>query len=150
MWRRKALAAAFLTLSLGYSEHISEADPVILIPKHGTLIEDRRNFPVEVSIPGYVKNSAANFHFWVSLAMGKDDLRVHWPKFYVKAARFTAPVHDGGHNPLPEKQPMTILLLRVDDSTNQRFVAWLKKGAPYDGLEVTRSEIVARALIYFR
>jgi hypothetical protein len=92
-------------------------------------------------------------HYWVSIASiradGTPDL--HWPKFYVKSAQFKGYVSDGGQNPFPDPQPMQVLLLRVDDGTNQRFIRWLGIGASegYPGLAVKREEIVAQVAIRF-
>lgn len=123
---------------------------VITEPRATALIKNRENFPVAGSIQGYDLVKKRRLHYWVSIATvtaGKPDL--HWPKFYVKEAHFKGRIFDGGQNPLPEPQPMMVLLLLVDDATNQRFNRWLKGGAPYKGFPVRQDEIVASVPIFF-
>lgn len=148
----KLFFAFFITVILGGSvwSPMAVADAVITGPKPGTLIENRRSFPVAVSISDYRKDRASSCHYWVSIASvkGNNQPDLHWPKFYVKSGHFQGNIYDGGQNPLPTPQPMIILLLRVDDSTNQRFIRWFKKGN-FDGLKVNPSEIAASVPIRF-
>lgn len=149
----KLFFAFFITVILGgfVWSPMAVADAVITEPKPGTLIENRLSFPVAVSIPGYRKDRVSSFHYWVSIASvkGNNQPNLHWPKFYVKSGHFQGRIHDGGQNPLPTPQPMLVLLLRVDDATNQFFVRWLQKGAPFEGIKVNRSEIVFSVHILF-
>ncbi len=149
----KLFFAFFITVILGgfVWSPMAVADAVITGPKPGTLIENRRNFPVAGSISDYEEKRAANFHYWVSIASVNENNRpdLHWPKFYVKSGHFQGIIHDGGQNPLPTPQPMVILLLRVDDVTNQAFVRWFQQGAPFEGIKVNRSKIVFSVPILF-
>ncbi len=140
-----------LLITFGSASSVwAQVDARITDPPPGTLIRNRLNFPVSWSIANF--DQARNgWHYWISIADIKDngEPNFHWPKFYVKEGQSTGRIYDGGQNPFPHPQPMLILLLRVDDSTNQRFSEWLKKGAPYKGLPVNTREIVARVPIRF-
>jgi len=126
--------------------------PAILAPPAGVTIANRLNFRVEVSVPQFHQDVSAGFHYWVSVALGHGTPTSHWPKFYVKDKTYVANASDGGTNPYPQKEPATILLLRVDGARNQAFLRWLNAGkAPktWEGLGVVPSEVVARTEVYF-
>ncbi len=130
------------------------ADSVITNPPPNSMIENRLDFPVSGSIDGYSTNRASNLHYWVTIAnVGTDNNpHLHWPKFYIKSANFRGRVSDGGQNPLPEPQVMMIVLLRVDDTTNQRFIRWLKNGSntgSYPGIPIRTSEMEITVPIRF-
>ena len=121
-------------------------------PRANETIANRLDFPVSVSIQGYETDIKQRIHYWVSVALGHGPLKVHWPKYYVKTVHHAGRVHDGGQNPLPTRQAMTLLLLRVDDARNQQFVRWLEDGVrkgTWEGLPVIEAEIVARTPIFF-
>lgn len=123
---------------------------VITEPRPRAIVKNRRNFPAAGLIQDYDLAMKRRLHYWVSIATvsdGKPDL--HWPKFYVKEPQFKGTIFDGGQNPLPAPQPMLVLLLLVDDATNQRFTRWLRAGAPYEGFPVRQDEIVASVPIFF-
>ena len=146
------LAAVVLTSMVRLSAE--SVDVMITQPRPGSLIENRLDFPVGVSIANFKRDRAANFHYWVSLASvkGENELDQHWPKFYVKAGQSQGRISDGGNNPFPYPQKMSILLLKVDDSTNQDFIQWLEQGkrrGGYSGFEVKLSEIAVRIPITF-
>jgi hypothetical protein len=130
------------------------ADAIITNPPSGTLIENRLDFPVTGSIDEYRSDLASNLHYWITIAdVGTDNKpHIHWPKFYVKSAAFRGRVSDGGQNPFPEPQDMMVILLRVDDTTNQRIIRWLKRGrqtGSYPGIPVKPAEIEAMVPIQF-
>ncbi len=120
---------------------------LITDPVANALLSTRAEIPVTVSIDNYQQEIAARWHFWVSLANvdGKGHKINHWPKFYVKAPVYTGKAYEGGFNPLPQPQPMVILLLKVDDATNQRFEQWMKDGPSkgYPGFRVDPRQIIA-------
>jgi len=149
----KLVFAVFIPVVLGIFVWcpMADADAVITEPPAGTLIQNRLDFPVAGSISDYNESRAANFHYWVSIASVKGNNKpdFHWPKFYVKSGHFQGSIHDGGQNPLPTPQPMIILLLRVDDATNQRFIRWFNRGV-FEGFPVQNSEIVVSVPIRFR
>ncbi len=122
-------------------------------PRSGVTIANRLNFPVVISVGSYDKDKAAGFDYWVSIASGQDRPAMHWPKFYVKQGFESRAISDGGSNPLPSKQPMTLLLLRVDRARTQQFELWFdegqKPGGTYPGLSVVLSEVVASVPIFF-
>ena len=130
------------------------ADSVITNPPPGSLIENRLDFPVTGSIDAYSTDRASNLHYWITIAnVGTDSKpHLHWPKFYVKTATIRGRVSDGGQNPFPEPEDMMIILLRVDDTTNQRIIRWLRRGrdtGSYPGIPVRPSEIVVKVPIQF-
>lgn len=130
------------------------ADSVIMNPPPGSLIENRLDFPVTGSIDGYRTDRALNLHYWITIANVGTDKKphLHWPKFYVKTDSFRGRVSDGGQNSFPEPEDMMILLLRVDDTTNQRIVRWLRRGrdtGSYPGIPVRPSEIMVMVPIQF-
>lgn len=140
-----------LLMAIGFGSSVwAQVDARITDPQPNSLIKNRLAFSVSGSIDNFEKDRKG-WHYWISLAnvtdKGQPDLQ--WPKFYVKEGTFTGQIFDGGLNPFPEPQPMLILLLRVDDSTNQRFSAWLKQGAPFPGLPVNPGEIIDRVPIRF-
>lgn len=152
----KVLLVILIAVGFGSSIWFATVQAAALItePPSGTLIKNRLDFPVAWSIDTFDKDRAVNLHYWVSIASvkGNNEIDLHWPKFYVKAGQAQGRVSDGGQNPLPDPQPMVILLLRVDDATNQRFTAWLKRGSTeggFPGLPVKMSEIAARVPIKF-
>ncbi len=148
-----------ILIAVGFGSYIwfatAQAAPIITEPPSGALIKNRLDFPVAWAIDTFDKDRAANWHYWVSIASVKgnnNELDLHWPKFYVKAGQAQGRVSDGGQNPFPYPQPMVILLLRVDDATNQRFIAWLRRGSSkggFPGFPVSTTEVVARVPIRF-
>lgn len=143
----------FIALVIGIgTDHSNGAaqgtPPIIVAPRSGQAIGNRRDFPVNVSIDGYDQDVARGYHYWVSLSIGSEQ----WPKYYVKGAQHTGRVFDGGENPLPTRQTATILLLKVDGARNQQFIRWLQDGTAkglWLGLRVVDREIVAKVDIYF-
>jgi hypothetical protein len=146
---RRVLAVVVVALAA----HPAWAQSLITEPHAGTLIVRRTSFPVAGVISSYDRDVAANFHYWISIASVTDEGKVdlHWPKFYVKDGQFHGWLSDGGQNPFPQPQPMLIVLLKVDDAANQRFVRWLQRGRSegYPGLTLKHGEIVARVPIQF-
>ena len=149
---KRALIALFmgLALILGSAQAMLAAAPqaVIVSPQKNEAITFRAQFPVQVSIPAYDQVVKSGQHYWVSLANVDDKSHMvsHWPKFYVKSGNFTGTLFEGGFNPLPVRQPMVILLLKVDDPTNQRFIQWMKAGTAtgsFPGLTIDPDQIVA-------
>lgn len=151
----KYLRVLLLVAGIVGSAWLSGADAasVITEPVPEQLIDNRVDFGVAWSIDDFYKARASGAHYWISIASirGQDVPDLHWPKFYIKAAQANGRVSDGGQNPLPTPQRMVLLLLRVDDATNQHFTAWLQQGAGggYPGLRVKTSDIVARVPITF-
>jgi len=98
-------------------------------------------------------DKTSKWHYWMSIASvkGNNEPDLHWPKFYVKDGKSRGQLSDGGTNPSSKPQPMFILLLRVDDATNQRFERWHEQGKTegWQGLPVKQAEIVARVPIKF-
>lgn len=140
-----------LLMAIGFgSSGWAQVDARITDPQPNSLITKRLDFPVSWSIANFDRDRNG-WHYWISIANvtnnGEPDLQ--WPKFYVKEGKSKGRIYDGGQNPFPDPQPMLILLLRVDDATNQRFSAWLRQGEPYPGLPVKPREIVARVPIRF-
>lgn len=125
----------------------SNAEPAVFTdPAPGVTIRDRRDFPVSGSVADYDESVAHHWHYWVSLVDPRTS--EHWPKFYVKMARFSGHVYDRAENPYPEPQPMIIVLLRVDDATNQLFARWLRQ-PPWPPFPLDPSQIVALVPIVF-
>lgn len=159
------LCVFFLTVvSASYGQMRDSSLPqtvaaVFTEPSAGILIEDRADFGVAGSIQDYAHDRVNRLHYWVSLASvarrgAKSTPDLHWPKFYVKTAQFEGRIYDGGQNPKQEPQTMMILLLRVDDATNQRFTRWLDgpifKGFRVNEQDRTRQiEVVANVPIKF-
>lgn len=128
---------------------VAQINTTITNPAQNSLIKERENFPVSWSIANF-EQEIKKWHYWISIADVKNKIpNLHWPKFYVKEAQGTDSIYDGGRNPFPTPQPMLILLLRVDDAANQRFIGWLEKGAPYKGFPVNPEEIVHQVPIKF-
>lgn len=146
----KALTLLLMVIGFG-SSGWAQVDARITDPSPNTLIRNRLNFPVSWAIANLARDRNDGWHYWISIASvtdnGGPDLQ--WPKFHVKEGQAAGRIFDGGQNPFPEPQPMLILLLRVDDATNQRFSAWLRQGAPFPGLPVNSRDIVARVPIKF-
>lgn len=151
----KVFAEMFIVVAFGSSVWFATVQAAAITePPSGALITNRLDFPVGWSIDTFDNDRAANLHYWISVASIKDNNEpdLHWPKFYVKTGQAQGRISDGGQNPLPDPQSMLILLLRVDDATNQRFSAWLKRGSTeggFPGLPIKTSEIVARVPIRF-
>ncbi len=139
------------------SEPVSERrhpdfrDAVIMSPRPDQLIQERWDFPVSYSIAEAGDGAESRTHYWLSVATltsgGRLDL--HWPKVLLKSGRGVARVFDGGQNPLPEPQPMCLLIFRVTDSRSDAFAEWLAAGPPYRGLPPDSAEIVEAVPIYF-
>jgi hypothetical protein len=147
-WRK---IVPVLLMAIGFGSAVwAQVDTRITYPQPNNLITKRSNFPVSWSIANF-DSDRNGWHYWISIASvtdnGEPDLQ--WPKFYVKEGKSKGQICDGGQNPFPNPQPMLILLLRVDDSTNQRFSAWIKQGVPFPGLPVNPRDIVARVPIRF-
>ena len=132
---------------------VASAQSRIMKPGANETIQQRLDFVVGVAVRNYEADLKNGHHFWVSIALGHDqNLQEQWPKFYVKSAQYEAHTSDGGTNPLPAKQAMTLLLLRVDGARNQAFIRWLQEGnrtRQYPALNVVEREIVHRLPIYF-
>ena len=139
-----------LALILGSAQVMlaAESQPFIVSPQKNEAISLRAQFPVKVSIATYDQDVKSGWHYWVSLANvdDKGNKVSHWPKFYVKSGDFTGTVYEGGFNPLPERQPMVVLLLKVDDPNNQLFIKWMRAGTAtgsFPGLTINPAQIVA-------
>jgi hypothetical protein len=141
------------TLAFSGADVRLDSESVIVEPAPGTLIKNRLDFVVAGAIDDFDRTRAENGHYWVSLATltSRNEPDLHWPKFAVKSGQFRGRVSDGGTNPFSGVQPMLILLLRVDDATNQRFDRWLGAGSAsgYPGFRPKPGEIVARVPIQF-
>lgn len=148
-WRK---IVPMLLIAICFASSVwAQVDARITDPQPNSLIKNRLHFPVSWAIANFDRDKNDGWHYWISIANvtdnGEPDLQ--WPKFYVKKGQAVGRIFDGGQNPFPDPQPMLILLLRVDDSTNQRFSAWLRQGAPFPGLPVNPREIAARVPIRF-
>lgn len=147
---KRSLVALLIGLAMILSPQgllAGEPPAIIISPTNNALLPSRVNIPVSVTIQNYQQDTAANAHYWVSFANvdRKGTKMQHWPKFYVKSDSYTGLAHDGSINPLPTPQPMVILLLKVDDATNQRFTEWMLDGPTrgYPGLNINPRQIVA-------
>jgi hypothetical protein len=148
------ISVVILVGASGFCAEKSGGKPSIVEPKSKSTVENRRDFSVAGSIPDYESTRKKNLHYWITLASVKANSKphMHWPKFYVKSAQFKGRIFDGGENPFSKPQPMIILLLKVNDSTNQQFELWLEKGknsGHYEGIPIDSSQITASVPIYF-
>ena len=148
------LAIGFALVAIPQWSLISDADAVIIEPQPGALIETRGNFRVAWSIVDFTQERVDGWHYWVSVAnrTGSGRPALHWPKMYVKKGQAFANVSDCGTNPYREPQRMYVLLLRIDDSVDQQFTAWLRRGEEendYPGLLVQENQVVARVPVLF-
>ena len=149
-----AVLVVSLTLAVaGFKQRSTaqEDGSQFVAPATGALIEERLDFAYAVSIPDFDESTATGFHYWISLGLGAEP-GMHWPKTYVSPGRFEGRVSDGGSNPLPVPQEMTLLLLQVDDATNQDYVNWLREGmntGSYPGRPLRPEQVAAEVLIRF-
>lgn len=86
--------------------------------------------------------------------LGKWEIDLFWPKFYVKDELYEGHIYDGGVNPKSEPQAMILLLLKVDNRLNDYFNDWFDKGpmTHYPGISASvlgRNMIIARCEIFF-
>lgn len=86
--------------------------------------------------------------------LGRWEVDLFWPKFYVKEGLYESLIYDGGVNPKSEPQAAILLLLKVDDKLNAYFNEWFDDGPEkgYPGMSISilkKNMLLARCEIFF-
>ena len=86
--------------------------------------------------------------------LGRWEVDLFWPKFYVKEGLYKSLIYDGGVNPKSEPQAAILLLLKVDDKLNAYFNDWFDDGPEkvYLGMSISilkKNMLLARCEIFF-
>jgi hypothetical protein len=169
-------------VSLGICNVKGEDNTLFLEPGKGTTILNRKNFPAKTQIDNMdenyhywvaiasVKGHDSSWNKVLELRkdlenkekkhqmlklIGKWEVDLIWPKYYIKKNIYEGRVFDGGFNPGNEPQPMILLVLKVDSKLNSEINKWFREGPRkgFPGMEVEKikhnMKILARCEIFF-
>ncbi|RKZ40621.1 MAG: hypothetical protein DRQ49_07760 [Gammaproteobacteria bacterium] len=127
---------------------VTEQQYAITSPLPCTEIDPQNGFfSVTCNIKNFTQDKAEGKLFWISIEDVKQ--AKHFPKFPVGDENCSSNmIHEG--NDSNDKREMKVLLLRIDDDTDQKFHQWMKEGPDkgYPGFPLIQNDIVATVPIF--